>query len=378
MDARLLTSSGLCIALTLGVMAAQSPLSHAQGQDPLVIAVEAPLSGPQSSNGMDMLRGVQLAVREVNASGGVLGRKVTVVKIDDKADPRLAKSSVKKAANADAFAVIGPYNSTVGVLNLPLYLDSKIAPVHMTSTNDTDGYGITVQPKNDQISPIEFDYIRTSGATSVSMLVDPSLYTQGMADRLASSLEKIGISVTQIPISEGKDDYTAEVAQAAANQPSMVYVSTYYPEGARIAQALQGSPIGSSTPCLMGLANVDSSFVNEAGLPASQHCTFSGVPTAEEMPGKRAAAYVRAYKKSFGSDPGVWGIFTYDSARVLFDAIEEAGTARFAATMKRLKQTKNFKGATGTISIDPKTGNRKVVPVYILQVNSAGEFVISS
>ncbi|MDA2987966.1 MAG: branched-chain amino acid ABC transporter substrate-binding protein [Actinomycetota bacterium] len=378
MKPRRITSAGFTIALTFGLVTAQSPLSHAQGHDPIVIAVEAPLSGAQSSNGIDMLRGVRLAVRQVNASGGVLGRKVSIVTIDDKADPNLAKSSVKKATKADAFAVIGPYNSSVGVLNLPLYLDSKIVPVHMTSTNDTDGDGITVQPKNDQIAPIEFDYVRSSGVTSVSMLVDPSLYTQGMADRLASSLQAIGVTVTQIPIPEGKDDYTAEVAQAVANEPSMVYVSTYYPEGARIAQALQSSPVASSTACLMGLANVDASFINEAGLPASQHCVFSGVPTAEEMPGKRAAAFVREYKKAFGSDPGVWGIFTYDSARVLFDAIEEAGTARFAATMKKLKRTKNYKGATGTISIDPTTGNRKVVPVYILEVNSSGAFVITS
>jgi branched-chain amino acid transport system substrate-binding protein len=378
MKALRLRSAGFAIALTVGLGAAHSPLSYAQGHDSLVIAVEAPLTGAQSSNGIDMLRGVRLAVRQVNASGGVLGRKVSIVKIDDKADPNLAKSSAKKAAKADAFAVIGPYNSSVGVLNLPWYLDSKIVPVHMTSTNDTDGEGITVQPKNDQIAPIELDYVRSSGATSVSMLVDPSLYTQGMADRLASSLEATGVSVTQIPITEGKDDYTAEVAQAVASDPSMVYVSTYYPQGARIAQALLNSPVGSSTACLMGLANVDSSFINEAGLPAAQHCVFSGVPTAEEMPGKRAAAFVRGYKKAFGADPGVWGIFTYDSARVLFEAIEEAGTARYGTTMKKLKQTKNYKGATGTISIDPTTGNRKVVPVYILKVNSKGQFVTTS
>lgn len=378
MNTRRFMAAGCSMALALGVVTAQATTTLAKGPDPLVIAVEAPLTGAQSSNGIDMLRGVRLAARQVNASGGVLGRRVTVVKVDDKADPNLAESAVNKASAAGATAVIGPYNSSVGVINLPLYLESKIVPVHMTSSNETDGYGITVQPKNDQIAPIEFDYVQGIGAKSVSMLVDPSLYTQGMADRLASSLEAIGINVTKIPIVEGRADYTAEVSQAMATTPDMVYVSTYYPEGARIAQALQGSAQGSSTACLMGLANVDPGFITEAGLPASQHCAFSGVPTAEEMPGKRAAAFVRDYRREFGSDPGVWGIFTYDSARVLFDAIEQAGSPRYSATMKNLKKTKGFKGATGTISIDPKTGNRKVVPVYILEVDSSGDFVITS
>ena len=67
-------------------------------------------------------------------------------------------------------------------MNLPLYLKAGIVPVHMTSTNDTDGMGVTVQPKNNQISPIESAYATSIKAKNVAMLVDPSTYTQGMAD----------------------------------------------------------------------------------------------------------------------------------------------------------------------------------------------------
>lgn len=346
------------------------------GSAPIVVAVEAPLSGPQRVNGRDMLRGVRLAARQANASGGVLGRRIKVVPVDDQANPNLAASVVDEALGAGAVAVIGPYNSAVGVINLPLYLDSGIVPVHMTSSNATDGLGITVQPKDDQLSPSEAAYVQSSGASSVAMLVDPSEFTQDMADRLADSLRADGIAVTEIPIAEGQSDYSAEVTQALELASDLVYVSTYYPEGTKIATALQGSA-ADGPACLMGLANVDPAFVAAVDLETAQRCVFNGVPAAEQMPGARAAKFVRNYERAFDTEPGVWGIFTYDSANVLFDAMEEVGSTAFKPVLKELDRTRGFEGATGEISINAQTGNRNVVPVYILEVDDTGTFVVA-
>ena len=354
---------------------AMAPAAQAASSD-IVIGVEAPLTGAQANNGKDMLRGVKLAVAQANAKGGIMGRKIRVVELDDQADPHKASAMVTKAQKAGAVAVIGPYNSSVGIVNLPLYLKAGIVPVHMTSTNDTDGMGITVQPKNNQISPIESAYATAIGAKKVAMLVDPSTYTQGMADRLASALRAKGATVTSIPITEGKNDYTAEVAQAFEGVPDLIYVSTYYPEGAKIAQRLVLSKL--PTKCLMGLANVDAAFVTEAGTIAAERCVFSGVPEAAQMPGAKAATYVADYKKAFNKNPGVWGIFTYDSANLLFAKMAQTKSTSFAPVLKALQNTKNYKGATGTISIRPSTGNRLKVPVYILDVTDKGVFTVSS
>ena len=341
----------------------------------IVVAVEAPLSGSQADNGQDMLRGVELAVAQLNAKGGIGGRKVRIVELDDAADPTKAAAMVDQAKAAGAVAVVGPYNSSVGVINLPLYVKAGIAPVHMTSTNDTDGMGITVQPKNNQIAPVEAAYVLGQKATSVAMLVDPSTYTQGMADRLSAALKAKGVTVTAIPITEGKSDYSAEVAQALTGVPSMVYVSTYYPEGAKIAQSLAKSKL--PTTCLMGLANVDPAFVTQAGSIAAERCKFSGVPAAAQEPGAAAKVYAAAYLKAFKKQAGVWSPFTYDSMNVLASAITKAKGTDYAKVMSALQNTKNFKGATGTISIDPKTGNRIKVPVYILKVDAKGNFVVT-
>lgn len=128
----------------------------------------------------------------------------------------------------------------------------------------------------------------------------------------------------------------------------------------------------------MGLANVDAAFVTEAGQIAAERCVFSGVPEAAQMPGAKAAAYTAAYKKAFKTNPGVWGIFTYDSANLLFSKIAATGSTSFAPVLKALDHTKNYQGATGNISIRPSTGNRIKVPVYIMKVDSKGVFTVVS
>lgn len=369
-----LVSATVCGALVLAG-AALAPAAQASPHE-IVLGVEAPLTGAQANNGQDMLRGVKLAVAQANAKGGVNGHKIRIVELDDQANPDKAAAMVTQATKAGVMAVVGPYNSSVGIVNLPLYLKAGIVPVHMTSTNDTDGMGVTVQPKNNQISPIEASYAKSIGAKNVAMLVDPSTYTQGMADRLAAALKADGATVTTIPVTEGKNDYSAEVAQAFQGVPDLIYVSTYYPEGSKIAQRLALSKL--PTKCLMGLANVDAAFVSEAGEIAAQRCVFSGVPEAAQMPGAKAAAYTAAYKKAFKKDPGVWGTFTYDSANLLFAKMAQTGSTDFAPVLKALKHTKNYKGATGTITIRPSTGNRVKVPVYILKVDDKGVFTVSS
>ena len=106
--------------------------------EPLLIGLEAPLSGDQRANGRDIWRGAKLAAEQVNREGGILGRRVKLLRADDQADPERALPVARSLRRRGADAVIGPYNSAVGVINLPWYVDKKILPVHLTSTNQTE------------------------------------------------------------------------------------------------------------------------------------------------------------------------------------------------------------------------------------------------
>jgi ABC-type branched-subunit amino acid transport system substrate-binding protein len=344
-----------------------------------VIAVEGPQSGAQASNGLDQLRGVQLAVRQLNAHAGLWdGRKVMVFAADDKASSADAAAVSQGVVAQGIHFVIGPYNSSVGVVNLPLYRSNSVLPLWMTSLPATAGFGATVQPMNTQISPIEAHYAEGVGAKHVAMLVDETAngaFTTGMAKRLRAALRKHGDFVTFTSVKEGQtlSYYAREVAKALSTKPDFVYVSTYFPEGAKIANALTAK--GRTPRCLMGLANVDNGFLAQTTLRQAQRCVFSGVPAAPEMPS--AATYVRQYRSAFGKSPGVWGSFTYDSAQILFRAIDRAKSYGLQAVERQLRRTKGFVGATGPITIDSKTGYRTDVPVSILRVNNRMKFVIA-
>jgi branched-chain amino acid transport system substrate-binding protein len=188
-----------------------------------------------------------------------------------------------------------------------------------------------------------------------------------------------GASVTWTSVRETTDPgtkgtyYADRVTDALQSTPDLVYVSTYFPEGIQIAGAL--AETGSTPRCLMGLANVDNGFVAKSTLAEAQRCVFSGVPAATEMPSART--YVRRYRAAFGKKPGIWGSFTYDSAKILFAAIDRAKSYHFAAVERALRATEGYRGATGTVTIDPKTGYRTNVPVSILRVDSRKRFVIA-
>jgi branched-chain amino acid transport system substrate-binding protein len=364
-----------CLSLLLTAVGSGSTV-------PLLIAVEGPQTGEQAANGLDQLHGVRLAVQQLNAQGGLWdGRKVAIFPADDKGDAAKAKAVARQVIARGIRFVIGPYNSSVGISNLPLYRRSHVLPLWMTSRDETAGVGATVQPMNTQIAPIEEGYVKLVGARQVAMLVDDTpngAFTKGMADRLRAALERDGASVTWTSVRETTDPsstsgyYADQVAHALASTPDLIYVSTYFPEGIEIAKALAMS--GTTPRCLMGLANVDNGFVAKTTLAEAQRCVFSGVPAATEMPSARA--YVRQYRATFRKTPGVWGSFTYDSARILFTAINRAKGYGFGAVERQLRATKAYRGATGTITIDTKTGLRTSVPVSILRVDRHKKFVI--
>ncbi len=367
--------TALLALLIAAPLVAAKPVDRAS-QGTLLLGFEGPLSGPQEANGRDMLRGTQLAVNEINKAGGILGLKIKLVTADDKADAATGVNAAKALIKKRPYAVIGPYNSSVGVKTLPMYEKAGILPVQLTSTDETTGMGVTVQPKNSQISPVEVEWITEQKPAKVTILSDDTEdFTDGMSDRLQKALSKQGVLVSRIAIDPTQTDFTAAVQQGLANNPTVVYVSTYYPQGSKIATALAAS--GTTAKCFMGLANQDPAFIKQAGAAASSKCVFSGTPTPSQFGNKKARAYVSNYSKAFGKTPGTWGIYTYDSVYLLANAMRRGGAIDVEATTTAILKTKNLAGATGAITIDPKTGNRPNVPIAILGVDATtGKFVI--
>jgi ABC-type branched-subunit amino acid transport system substrate-binding protein len=341
---------------------------------PGVIAVDGPMSGEQASTGIDMADGAQLAVDQINASGGVGGMMLTLVKVDDRATAEGGLAAARKAIASHAFAVVGPFNSSVGVTNLPVYKRAGLPIVRLTSSVKTEGFGVTTQPMDSQIAPVEIHEItQVLHASRPAIIYDTSTFTAGIARQVKAGLAKAGDPVVSyVPVKEGQTNYNRAVQKVASSHPGLLYISAYGTVAGTIAK--EASALSDTGKCFVeGVAAQGPDFVSAATQAVASMCLSSGVPSAQQFAG--AAQYVNAYETAFHTSPGTWGTFTYDSVEILANAIKQAGWHQ-KAVITTMDHTTNYAGITGPITIAPSTGNRVQSTVVILDIDSGGNYVI--
>jgi ABC-type branched-subunit amino acid transport system substrate-binding protein len=369
-----LIASLVAVAFALGGAAAPTASAAQSNKPPMagLIAVEGPMSGSQASTGIDMADGAQLAVDQLNAAGGVDGVRLTLLQLDDKATAARGVAAERKAVSSHAFAVVGPFNSSVGVANLPLYRKASLPIVRLTSSVKTEGFGVTTQPMDSQVAPVEVKEItQVLHATRPAIIYDTSTYTAGIAKQVKSGLARAGDPVVAtVSVTSTQSNFASAVRKVAASHPDLLYIAAYGAGAGGIAKAASQAGTGK---CFVDLAAQGPDFVKAATQPVASACLSSGVPSAQQFAG--ASQYVANYESMFHATPGTWGTFTYDSVEVLANAVRQAGWHQTAvrSTMDHLR---NFQGITGPITIAPSTGNRVQSTVVILDVNSAGNYVI--
>lgn len=370
----------LAASVSVGVAACGSDSSSGGDGDTWRIGLEAPLSGDTSNLGKGMLQGAQLAADEINADGGLLGKKIEIVEIDDAADPKTGVEGAKKAIGDGLDGVVGPYNSSVGLETLPLYTDAKVLPVRLTSDTGTEGFGITLQPMSSQIAPVTAkaltDYY---GAKSVGILYDSTqAYTKETSAKVKQELDAAGVAVSDfVAIQPGKSDYTDTLKSIEDKSPDVIYSVVYYPEAAVMAKDLQSLGFGGngSKKCLFDYSTYDQGYINDAGVGTAQTCDVAGVPAPTDFAGSNT--HVADFQDQFGSSPNVWSPYTYDSLNILVDAAKQVGSFDYGQLNDYLGTISGWKGWTGSVAIEAKTGNRNPATVVITEVDSDGNFMTS-
>jgi branched-chain amino acid transport system substrate-binding protein len=361
------------LALTACSSGSSSPATSSAGANAIRIGVEGPLSGDQSVTGVGMLNGAKLAATELNAKGGINGRQIEIVPIDDAANPDTGVSAATAAIAAGLDGVVGPYNSGVGVKTLPLYIKAGIVPIRLTSNSATNSMGYTLQPMDYQIAPVAATGLeKWLGAKKVAIVYDSSQnYTTTIAAQLKEELTKAGVAITTFtPIEPGQKSYDAQVKAAAATSPDVIYAATYFPEGGLIAKEMLDQKV--TAKCVADYASDDPGFITTAGVEAAKSCPVVGVPSPSDFP--KGPAFVASYNTAFGSAPGTWSPYTYDSLNMLAAAATAAGGFDAAKLTAFLNTVKDWPGVTGSVTIDPANGNRDPATVVFLDANDAGEF----
>jgi ABC-type branched-subunit amino acid transport system substrate-binding protein len=226
-----LTGAGALAALAL----APARL-RAQGE-PLRLGILTPLTGAGSADGPRMLAAMQAVAKEVNATGGVLGRQIEFVIEDDQTNPDAAVKAARKLIDVDRVPVImGTWASAVTTAVAPLCWESK---TFLTTVSGADtitklphqGYLIRTQPNNFLQATAHAKFILGLGAKRVFALSIQAPFTQPTHDRLAEVLEQNGAKLVGTAVyDKDKTSYRSEVDQALKTKPDLLYLNGYAPD----------------------------------------------------------------------------------------------------------------------------------------------------
>ena len=344
-----------------------------KGEDVIKIGVAGPMTGDQAKMGTDFKNGVALAIKEWNAKGGVLGKKIVNLIEDDQHDPKQAVSIANKLINEGVAGVIGHFNSSCSIPASDVYNRAGIPMITPASTNPQlteRGYqGVfRVCGRDDQQGKVGADFTITQlKLKRVAVIHDKTTYGQGLADEFKKNLGDKAEVVYYGGIVQGDKDFKSVLTSIKEKKPELIFLGGIYPEGGLLVK--QSREIGMTVPFMSGDGVIDPKFIEIAGAEAAEgtYLTFSpdpnGIPTAK--------TFIENYKAEFG-EIGPYSIYAYDAANIMLKAIEAAGTTDGKKTMDKL-HSMEFSGTLGNIKFDAK-GDVTVAP-YVVWITKGGKFV---
>ncbi|HEX8368397.1 MAG TPA: ABC transporter substrate-binding protein [Pyrinomonadaceae bacterium] len=344
------------------------------GGDTIRIGVYGDTTGATSSFGQSTKNGIQLAFEEINAAGGVNGKKLEMVFEDDQGTPEKAKTVISKLINQDkVVAVLGEVASSNSLAAAPVAQEAKIPMITPSSTNPK------VTEIGDYISRVCFiDPFQgavmakfasnTLGAKTAAILGDNSSdYSKGLTQFFEQEFTKLGGRIiTKQTYAQRDQDFKAQLTQMRDQKPDVIYIPGYYSEVGIIAK--QARELGMNQP-LLGGDGWDSPELWKLGGAALSPAYISNHYSADN-PAPEIQNFVKTYQAKFSVAPDSLAALAYDSAKVLADAIKRAGGTDSAKLRDAINSTKDFKGVTGTITLD--SSRNAVKSAVVLSLDPAG------
>jgi len=335
--------------------------------DEIVVGEFASLTGGTATFGRSSDRGVELAVDEINAAGGVLGKKLRVVVEDDQSKPEEARTAVLKLLKQDqVVAVLGEVASSRSLAAAPECQRAGVPMISPASTNpkvtEVGDYIFRVC----FIDPFQGSAMakfatRSLHAKTAAILRDiKNDYSVGLADFFSDEFVREGGRIlTDVSYSEGDIDFKAQLTTIRTVRPDVVFVPGYYTEVGLIAR--QARELGIDVP-LLGGDGWDSPRTIEIGGAAVNGCYFSNHYAADD-PNPLVQSFIAKYRQKYSEVPDAMAVLGYDATQVLADALRRAGTTDGKALRDAIAATQDFAGVSGKITIDEHRNPRKSLVV---------------
>ena len=371
----------LLVAVSLVAIACQPGREPqtAQTQAEIPIGVYAALTRPEASFGNATVAGEKLAADEINAAGGVLGRKIKLIVEDDQGKAEEAASVVTKLITGnDVIALLGENSSNQSLAAAPIAQSSKVPMVSVSSTNPA------VTQKGDYIFRVCFTdpyqgkalaaFVRhTRGSKTAAMLVDrKNDYSVGLAEFFRKEFEANGGKVaSEQSYSGGDTEFRPQLTAIRASKPDVLFIPGFYTEVGQIA--IQARDLGINIPMLGG-DGWDSPTVIQIGGKSVDNSYFSDHYFVGD-PRPIVQHFVAEIRKRTGKDPEATTALGYDAMKILAQAIQKAGSLDRAKIREAIAATKDYDGVAGKVTMGPSRDPIKAVAIVKIEngrMNFAG------
>lgn len=309
--------------LTLALLA--STIARA---DDINIGAAAPLSGPQAVFGLTLHNGMKLYFDELNAKGGIDGKKLVLVQEDDKADPKEGTLVAQKMCDdSSVVSMLGHLNSGVQLAAMSVYGDCGMPQIVLGSNPTITQQGAThiVRATASDMAQggVAASYVFDKlNAKSAAIVHDKQAFGQGVAEIFKAEFETKGGKITSVSGVNPTDvDFTALIAQIKNQNPDVVYVGAVMPQLSLFAKQLHEQGVKAQLVEPDGAYAPD--FIEQAGADATKGVLVSfPIPPADATP--ELVAFGTRYKEKFGEEVGPYSVYGYAAAQIIAEAIKNA------------------------------------------------------
>ncbi|MDP4235592.1 MAG: ABC transporter substrate-binding protein, partial [Bacteroidota bacterium] len=339
-------------------------------QDDILIGEFASLTGSTAVFGQSAHDGIQLAIEEANARGGVLHKQIKLITEDDQSKSEDAVSAVNKLISHDhVVALLGEVASSRTFAGGAVAQISKIPMISPASTNAgvlEIGDFVFRACFNDafQGTAMAAFAAKSLHAKKAVVLTDVRQdYCMTLANSFSAAFSEDGCEiVSQQAYSSGDRDFSQIIKSIEHSHPDVIYIPGYYDDVSLFVRQVRDH--GLMTPILGG-DGWDSPELTR-GLEKAFNNTYFSNHFAPDDPNERVQTFVTNYKKRFGQEPTSIAALGYDAAGILIDAISRAKGTDSISVRNSISSTKDFSGVTGTITIDQNRNSKK--PLTILRI----------
>jgi branched-chain amino acid transport system substrate-binding protein len=332
-------------------------------------------SGSDAQIGLSMLNGSKIAIDEWNAKGGVLGKKINPIVLDDEGNPAKAVNVAQTLVDAGVVAVIGHFNSGCTIPASRVYNDAKVLEISPGSTNPQyteQGFAdaFRICGRDDAQGSVAAAFLRDNlKLDKIAILDDKTSYGQGIADEVKKNFEaKGGQVVMDQGLGKDEHDFRANIDVIKGSGAQALFWGGMYGQGGPLFVQLRQA--GVTIPFVSDDGAFDQAMIDTVGKDAANiYVTFG--KDYHGMPG--SDGFIKKYNDTFHEPEGAYSVYGYDAANVIFTAMTKAGTTdsdKVAAVMK----SQPFDTILGKIEFNGKGDVKE--SGYIIWTIKGGKFVV--